>query len=146
MKQVPLHPYRFILLAFLPVLGACTAEPPPPRVFDKAEIEITNDAREVARASNEFAFDLDDLLRQAEGNLFFSPASVSTALAMTYAGSGGQTKEQKDRVLHLDAADERVHQGFGEMARILNSNGERYQLRMANRLWGWKGIRTTQHS
>ena len=139
MRQIALARYRTFLLAFLPVLGACTAEVPPPRVFEAAEITVTDDAREVARASNRFAFDLYVQLRQSDGNLFFSPASVSTALAMTYAGAGGRTKEQMAHVLHLDAADERVHQGFGALARILNSNGERYQLRMANRLWGLKG-------
>lgn len=139
MRQVPPFPHRIFLFAFLPVLSACTAEPAPPRVFEAAEITVTDDAREVARASNEFAFDLYDQLRQADGNLFFSPASVSTALAMTYAGAGGETKEQMARMLHLDTADEQIHQAFGELARILNSNGERYQLRMANRLWGLEG-------
>lgn len=138
MRPIAFARYRSVL-AFLPLLGACTAEPPPPRVLDKAKIEITDDVREVAKHSNEFAFDLYERLRKTDGNLFFSPASVSTALAMTYAGAGGQTKEQIARVLHLDAADERVHKGFGEMARILHSNGERYQLRMANRLWGMEG-------
>ena len=139
MRQTRFARHRNCLVAFLPLLGACTAEPPPPRVLDKAKIEITDDVREAAVHSNEFAFDLYERLRKTDGNLFFSPASVSTALAMTYAGAGGQTKQQMARVLHLDAADERVHQGFGEMARILRSDGERYQLRMANRLWGLEG-------
>lgn len=130
---------RSSVLAFLPVLGACSSEPPPPPVFDATEIAVTDDVREVATQSNGFAFDLYGQLRQAEGNLFFSPASVSTALAMTYAGAGGQTQRQMAQVLHLDGADERVHEGFGGLAHILNSNGERYQLRMANRLWGQKG-------
>jgi serine protease inhibitor len=138
MRPIAFARYRSFL-AFLPMLGACTAEPPPPRVIDKAKIEITDDVRGVAVHSNEFAFDLYERLRKTDGNLFFSPASVSTALAMTSAGAGGQTKEQIARVLHIDAADERVHKGFGEMARILRSNGERYQLRMANRLWGSEG-------
>jgi serpin B len=138
MRPIAFARYRSFL-AFLPMLGACTAEPPPPRVIDRAKIEITDDVRDVAVHSNEFAFDLYERLRKTDGNLFFSPASVSTALAMTYAGAGGQTKEQMAQVLHVDAADERVHKGFGEMARILHSDGERYQLRMANRLWGLEG-------
>lgn len=139
MRQAHPLPHRIFLLTFLPMLGACTAELPPPRVFEAAEITVTDDAREVAKAPNEFAFDLYGQLRQTEGNLFFSPASVSTALAMTYAGAAAQTKAEMAHVLHLDAADERVHQGFRELTRILNSNGERYQLRMANRLWGLEG-------
>lgn len=138
MRQIALARRQILLLALLPVVGACTAEVPP-RIYEAAEIDVTDDVRNAALHSNQFAFDLYGRLRQADGNLFFSPSSVSTALAMTYAGAGGETKEQMARVLHLDANDERVHQGFGELARMLNSNGERYQLRMANRLWGLEG-------
>lgn len=139
MSQTASLSYGIVVLVWLPVLGACNVEPPPTRVFDAAEITVTDQAREIAARSNEFAFDLYGQLRQKEGNLFFSPASVSTALAMTYAGTTGETKEQMGRVLHLDTADEQVHGGFGELAQILNSDGHRYQLRMANRLWGLEG-------
>lgn len=139
MGQTASLSYRIVVLVWLPVLGACNVEPPTTRVFDAAEITVTDQAREIAASSNEFAFDLYGQLRQKEGNLFFSPASVSTALAMTYAGTTGETKEQMARVLHLDAADEQVHGRFSELAQILNSNGHRYQLRMANRLWGLDG-------
>ncbi|HEX5445228.1 MAG TPA: serpin family protein [Pirellulales bacterium] len=138
MRQTVSLPLRLALVVVIAVLGACTAEPPP-RVFDAAEITVTEEARKVAAQSNEFAFDLYGQLRQKDGNLFFSPASVSAALAMTYAGAGGQTKEEMTQVLHLDAPDEQVHQGFGELVHLLNSNGERYQLRMASRLWGLEG-------
>lgn len=139
MSQTASLQYRIVVLVLLPVLGACNVEPPTRRVFDAAEIAVTDQARQSAARSNEFAFDLYGQLRQKEGNLFFSPASVSTALAMTYAGATGETKEQMARVLHLDAGDEQVHAGFGELAQILNSDGHRYQLRMANRLWGLEG-------
>ncbi|HEX7450143.1 MAG TPA: serpin family protein [Pirellulales bacterium] len=139
MSQTASLPHRIVLLFWLPVLGACNVEPPPTRVFKAAEITVTDQAREIAARSNEFAFDLYGQLRQKEGNLIFSPASVSTALAMTYAGATGETKDQMARVLHLDEADEQVHGGFGELAQILNSDGHRYQLRMANRLWGLEG-------
>ena len=41
---------------------------------------------ELVKGNNRFAMDFYQAIRPAEGNLFFSPYSLSTALAMTYAG------------------------------------------------------------
>src|SRR5690606_33033980 len=65
-------------------------------------IEVTDAARQVARSNNRFAFDLYRQTRQQEGNLFLSPASISTALAMTYAGAAGGTRSEMASVLHFD--------------------------------------------
>lgn len=109
------------------------------REIGKAKaVEITDDVRAVARSNNRFAFDLYQHLREDKGNLFFSPASISTALAMTYAGAGGPTKTEMAQVLHFDLAEERLHGGFGTLGEILNSAEKGYRLSMANRLWGAK--------
>ena len=52
------------------------------------------DRKAIVEATNAFAVDLYAQLRKEDGNLFASPASISTALAMTYAGARGQTAEQ----------------------------------------------------
>jgi hypothetical protein len=41
-----------------------------------------------------FALDLYQKLKDRPGNLFFSPYSISTSLAMTYAGARGQTESE----------------------------------------------------
>ena len=41
-----------------------------------------------------FAFNLYKLVSQEEGNIFYSPYSISAALAMTYAGARGDTEKQ----------------------------------------------------
>ena len=56
---------------------------------------------DLAAASNAFAFDLYAQLRTGDGDLFFSPYSILTALAMTSAGARGQTLADMSRVLHL---------------------------------------------
>ena len=56
---------------------------------------------EVVRGNNEFAVDLYGRLRQRPGNLFLSPFSLSTALAMTYAGARGETAEQLAKTLQF---------------------------------------------
>jgi len=48
----------------------------------------------VVQGNTEFALDLYGQLREAEGNLFFSPYSISTALAITYAGARRNTELQ----------------------------------------------------
>ena len=105
-----------------------------------SSIKITKDARQVADSSNRFAFDLFQQVRQQDGNLFFSPASVSTALAMTYAGAGGHTEREMASVLHFHR-DQRTHEGFSTLLDLLNSTGDRngYSLSTANRLWGATG-------
>lgn len=100
-------------------------------------IQVTQEAKDVAEASNQFAFDLYQHVRRQEGNLFFSPASISAALAMTYAGSVGDTQREMATVLKLQGKP-RIHEGFSTMLSLLNcsqqDNG--YSLSTANRLWG----------
>jgi serpin B len=103
---------------------------------------IDEDVKAVATTFNEFAFDLYAQLAKQDGNLFFSPASIATALAMTSAGAAGQTEKEMGHVLHLDRnaskhPPEQVHAAYGKLNTLLNSGGSRggYILRMANRLW-----------
>lgn len=48
-------------------------------------------SKKLARGSNRFGLDLFGKLREQKGNLVFSPASVSTALAMTCGSARGAT-------------------------------------------------------
>ena len=98
----------------------------------------TEEARQVAQSTNTFAIDLYKKLKTEDENLFFSPASIATALAMTYAGAEGQTERQMAEVLHFRLEEDRLHNGFADFSQILNSTGKGYQLTMANRLWGQK--------
>src|SRR3954447_11092586 len=96
---------------------------------------------DVVRGNNRFAFDLYGQLGKGPGNLFVSPYSISTALAMTYAGARGETAEQMAKVLHFDGPDEPFHRAFGSLGQALNADGSKrgYRLSVANRLWGQQG-------
>jgi len=87
-----------------------------------------------------FALDLYAQLRGEPGNLFFSPYSISTALAMTYAGARGNTETQMSRVLHFKKGDAQLHSSFGELQRQLNDAQKQgdIQLDIANALWAQK--------
>jgi serpin B len=97
----------------------------------------------VVSGNTEFALDLYRQLtglpqpKEAAGNLFFSPYSVSTALAMTYAGARGQTEAQMRDTLRFFDPQADFHTDFGRLEQILNKQGQKgdYQLAVANALW-----------
>src|ERR1700723_1607982 len=69
-------------------------------VFNCGSIFADDNVHQLAQDNSAFAFDLYDQLSGTEGNLFFSPYSVSTALAMTYGGARGETESQMAKTLH----------------------------------------------
>jgi serpin B len=92
--------------------------------------------------NTQFAVDLYQELRTREGNLFFSPYSISTALAMTYAGARGSTESQMAQVLHFLLGQDQLHPAFARLAanlRDVEKHG-RVQLSIANSLWPQKGF------
>lgn len=96
----------------------------------------------VVRGNNEFAFSLyRQLINPEEAeqrNLFFSPFSVSAALAMTYAGASGTTAEEMRDVLAIQTDDDAFHNEFGTLVEDLSGDkpGRGYQLYVANGLFG----------
>ncbi len=102
------------------------------------EVTMSN----VVEGNSQFALDLYGKLRSQPGNLFFSPSSISTALAMTYAGARGETAQQMARVLHFPAPQEKLPEAFESLRKSLKSESEKpgYQLSVANRLWGQEGF------
>ncbi|HMQ16232.1 MAG TPA: serpin family protein, partial [Phycisphaerae bacterium] len=76
-------------------------------------------------------------LRGEEGNVFFSPVSISTALGMTYAGARGDTAREMARTLRFNLPPDRLHAAFsGVMARLRPpADQPRVQLHVANALW-----------
>ncbi|RJP48944.1 MAG: serpin family protein [Anaerolineaceae bacterium] len=92
---------------------------------------------ELAQGNSAFALDLYQQLRQADSNLFFSPFSLSTALAMTCAGARGETESQMARVLHFGSTDESLHIAFaGLQEKIAEVEAQgRIKLKVANSLW-----------
>ena len=90
--------------------------------------------------NNRFALELYGKLAAQEGNLFLSPYSISTALAMTYAGAKGQTADEMAKTLHYTLPGDKLHGAFASLIKQQNGVGAKraYQLNVANRLWGQK--------
>jgi serpin B len=116
------------------VLGLCLAIAEAP--LYAAEAEVAESDR-VVQGNTAFAMDLYDVLKSQPGNLFFSPFSISSALAMTYAGARGKTAEEMENVLYFDLKQEELHKGFSRVQSEINEAGESggFELNTANSLW-----------
>jgi serpin B len=63
-----------------------------------------------------------DLLRKGakpDANALLSPYSIQTALAMTYAGADGATRDEMAKVLHYPADEAAVHRSFSDLQKDL---------------------------
>jgi serpin B len=125
-------------LAVLGGLAGCGNNLPPDP--GPPPVEWSADMQAMADGGNRFALDLYAKLREEKkGNLFFSPYSAHTALAMTAAGAKGTTRDQMVKVLHLPA-DEGKALAAGDMGRFYAHPRKDYELSVANALWGQKGL------
>ena len=99
---------------------------------------------DLVSGNSAFAFDLYSALGKTDGNLFYSPYSISLALAMTYAGARGETESQMAETLHYLLAHDRLHPTFNALDLELASRGEGaqgkddkgFRLNIANAVWG----------
>jgi len=91
-----------------------------------------------------FAFDLYQSLSEQDGNLFYSPYSISAALAMTYAGARSETERQIADTLRFILPQDRLHPAFNALDLELASRGEGaegkdekgFRLNIVNAIWG----------
>lgn len=102
-------------------------------------IQMTPELKTLVNGNNQFACDLYGRLRTESGNLFFSPGSISTALAMTYAGAKGNTAAQMAAALHFKLPQDQLHPAFAALSERVSAKKEGMEVRIANRLWGQAG-------
>ncbi len=148
-----------LLSACTPTTTPATSEvpPPPPLPSEKASPEPTalapsadpapadapppegGKALSLPEASNAFGLHLYTHLRQSPGNLAMSPASITLALTMTWAGARGETAAQMARVLHLGGEQKALLEDAKGLISTWNDpNRKTYTLKIANRLFGEK--------
>jgi serpin B len=110
--------------------------------------EVTEtDLKPLVEGNSAFAFNLYQALREEDGNLFYSPYSISLALAMTYAGARGETEQQMADTLHFTLPQNRLHPAFNSLDIELGKRGEGaegkddegFRLHIVNAIWGQKG-------
>jgi serpin B len=167
MKTIPrIHSLGLLILALTVSMSSCTPTPPGPNSNAKSPVAASKLSRianpqttatnlETLSAGNRaFAMDLYQQLRQSEDNLFFSPYSISLALAMTYGGARGSTAQQMADTLHFILPADQLHPAFNRIDQALESlgsvpskatpspyepSGQGLQLNIANAIWGQQG-------
>uniref|UniRef100_K9IJG1 Putative serpin n=1 Tax=Desmodus rotundus TaxID=9430 RepID=K9IJG1_DESRO len=94
---------------------------------------------QLSMANTRFAVDLFRTLNDYNptGNVFISPISISSALAMISLGTRGTTAAQMSKTLHFDAVED-IHSRFQSLNADINKHGAPYILKLANRLYGEK--------
>ena len=100
-------------------------------------------------ANTEFAVNFYHALRESEdGNLFFSPYSLSVALAMAHAGAAQETRQQMTRVLSFQSLPlEDLYESFGVIQESLANPANAHdvpindlpRLEIGNAMWGHTG-------
>ena len=129
----------FLLIAGAGALAAIYLIPynpeQPPKADDSGYTE--QGVRDVINANNEFAFELYSKVNSPENNIFFSPYSISSAMAIAYEGSKGKTSEEISSVFHYPSP-KILAPNFASIYNRLNNNSEKYELRTGNALWAQK--------
>ena len=119
-----------VLLTLLLSLNLAAAEEQAP-----LSIRVDKDEAAIVEGGNRFALDLYGRLGGKEGNLFFSPSSIHTALAMTYAGARAGTAEQMAKVMRYGKGDA-FFTAYGRVIRNTRPGSEgKFELDVANALW-----------
>ena len=108
-----------------------------PRDDPSIEIELPKDADflTLSEAMNDFSFRFYEQLRSGnDENIFFSPYSIFTALAMTYEGANDITAEEMAKILNIPQKNESILKGIKYLYQKLNYGAD-YNISTANALW-----------
>lgn len=152
----------FMIITLLIGMTACQKSPPTPAFAQIAQSEKNRlttpqspsaDLEALVAGNNAFALNLyQQLIQEKSGNIFYSPYSISLALAMTYAGARGETASQMAKTLHFDLPQGRLHPAFNSLDLYFaglgkgaqGSDNQGFRLHIVNALWGQKDFQFLQ--
>ena len=97
----------------------------------------------LVKGNTAFALRMHQELSSTEGNLFFSPYSISSALGMTYAGARNNTEKEMKEALHFPGRREEFFRSFGELQEALHTvqKAGDIKLSIANAIWAEKSYK-----
>lgn len=129
--------------ACLPALQVAQARSELPR--RQAPVVTAADQDALRAGNTTFALDVYQAIRSQPGNLFYSPYSLSAALAMTSAGAAGDTLSQMEPTLSFQLPQDRLHPAFNALEqtilsapRLSGDKGQAFQLEVVNAAWAQK--------
>ncbi len=132
----------FTILLFVLIISGCISKEQ--TVAESSSNSIQDDPvlkniinMESEKKLNMFAFNLyKEILKTEDDNLLISPFSISTAMAMAYGGSGGETKNQMSRTLFFDPDMNRFHNEFTKHVKNIEKlAGDDLELNIVNGMW-----------
>ena len=143
---------RLRILSTLPLLAAACGgssgpSGPPATELKSDKVRVTaptvttDDAATLAADDLAFAVDMHLALRgQEAGNFVFSQTSISTALAMLYAGAATTTAAEMAATLHFSLPPDRLHPAFDALDLALTTppagaGADAFRLAVANSIW-----------
>lgn len=133
MTSTQMKTLGFLLLAAL--LWGCTHRTHQTEAQEES-LQEPKEKTDIPMQNNEFAFDLMRQIPAGDDNMVMSPFSISTALAMTYAGARETTMEQMAEVMHFDLDQDRFHAAYGAYLQKMKTRAEDHiELNIANSLW-----------
>jgi serpin B len=142
-----------VLVLLLPAIASMQlAQPAAGEVLESDKERITSpdvstsEQALLVEGNSAFAFELYKALKEEEGNFFYSPYSISLALAMTYAGARGETAQQMADTLQFLLEQGSLHPAFNWLDAELatrgegaeGKDGEGFRLNIVNAIWGQK--------
>ncbi len=156
LDEIPSPRVLGLLVSMVSAMSGCAGDPAPVDVDEVRSQKVREASPVVAPADRQMlsdgnaAFGLA-LYRQVEArnpNLVFSPISISTALAMTYAGARGDTESQMAKALHFALPQGRLHPAMNELTAALQArgsgtqgaDGKPFRLNIVNSTWAQKGF------
>ena len=140
-----MRPFRLSLVAawiILASLSESSRGEEAKREFTGKE-PVPSSVKELTAGNRQFAIDLYHELGKSSKNVFFSPESVSTALALTYAGARGQTAAEMEKTLHFPLKGASLHAAMSHLQAITATasiSKRDFQLSFGNALWGQAGL------
>jgi serpin B len=147
-KHLKFFPALIILPMLFSACGALPGPAPSANLAKSSVQRVTNpnvsqsDLTALVNGNNAFAIHLYESLRSQNGNLVFSPYSISLALAMTYGGARNQTESQMAQTMQFNLPQAQLHPAFNSLDLELMNEGKAQgnniqplQLNIANAVW-----------
>ena len=125
-----------LLLTQVLMLGSCQKETETPGI---KPIVLDQDSKSLLEADNAFAFEMFREIVKGEEkseNIMISPLSISLALAMTYNGADGDTRDAMEEVLHLQGfSPDEINSAYQTLINALLSIDPEVIMEIANSIW-----------
>ncbi|MCK9613207.1 MAG: serpin family protein [Bacteroidales bacterium] len=97
----------------------------------------------ISENNNLFALELYKNIGMKQANLFYSPYSISTALAMTFTGAHGKTESQMRTVMHFETNGATFYEKYHKLINEINAinDGKTINIYTANSIWAQKDFK-----